>query len=250
MSVPLPGQRIRRRRVGLPDQHVRLSVAGTFLAVFLGTLGRLCLLALQFRRQGDFMFFVLSTRMLPPVAVLVFYHLMFARLGLADTRIGLILIVIFINVGLATWIMKGFFDGVPKEVEQIAIVNGYTRMYAFTRLVLPMVKGGIAATAGFCFIFAWNEFAFCLDPDDDAGQDIAGQDLFGRRRHRHRVDADLRRRRRTHHPRADLLLADPQASADGHDLRRPGGGGEAHDCPASRRQRSRQANCASAHPDA
>ena len=56
--------------------------------------------------------------------------------------------------------MKGFFDGVPKEVEQIAIVNGYTRMYAFIKLVLPMVKGGIAATAGFCFIFAWNEFAF------------------------------------------------------------------------------------------
>ncbi len=50
--------------------------------------------------------------MLPPVAVLVFYHLMFARLGLADTRTGLILVAIFANVGLATWIMKGFFDGV------------------------------------------------------------------------------------------------------------------------------------------
>ncbi len=139
---------------------VIVSTAGTALAVFLGTLAGYVCSRFNFIGKGDFMFFVLSTRMLPPVAVLVFYHLMFAELGLADTRLGLILVAVFANIGLATWIMKGFFDGVPKEVEQIAIVSGYTRMYAFLHLVLPMVKGGIAATAGFCFIFAWNEFAF------------------------------------------------------------------------------------------
>ena len=139
---------------------VIVSSLGTMLAVFLGTLAGYVCSRYDFRGKGDFLFFVLSTRMLPPVAVLVFYHLMFARLGLADTRFGLVLVAIFANVGLATWIMKGFFDGVPKEVEQIAQVSGYTRMYAFIHLVLPMVRGGIAATAGFCFIFAWNEFAF------------------------------------------------------------------------------------------
>tara|TARA_B100000780_G_scaffold81482_1_gene55617 strand:- start:8404 stop:9276 length:873 start_codon:yes stop_codon:yes gene_type:complete len=137
-----------------------VSSSGTFLAVLLGTLAGYVCSRFDFRGKGDFLFFVLSTRMLPPVAVLVFYHLMFARLGLADTKTGLIIVAIFANVGLATWIMKGFFDGVPKQVEQIAIVNGYSRMYAFVYLVLPMVRGGIAATAGFCFIFAWNEFAF------------------------------------------------------------------------------------------
>lgn len=137
-----------------------VSSVGTLLAVFLGTLGGYVCSRYDFRGKGDFLFFVLSTRMLPPVAVLVFYHLMFARVGLTDTRFGLILIAIFANVGLATWIMKGFFDGVPKEVEQIAQVSGYSRIYAFIYLVLPMVRGGIAATAGFCFIFAWNEFAF------------------------------------------------------------------------------------------
>ncbi|MCX5516318.1 sugar ABC transporter permease [Kaistia algarum] len=149
--------------VGVFDSLVTsviVSTVGTAVAVFLGTLAGYVCSRFDFRGKGDFMFFVLSTRMLPPVAVLVFYHMMFARLGLADTRIGLVLIAVFINVGLATWIMKGFFDGVPKEVEQIAFVNGYSRNYAFRRLVLPMVKGGIAATAGFCFIFAWNEFAF------------------------------------------------------------------------------------------
>lgn len=137
-----------------------VSSIGTLLAVLLGTLAGYVCSRHDFRGKGDFLFFVLSTRMLPPVAVLVFYHLMFARLGLTDTRFGLVLVAIFANVGLATWIMKGFFDGVPKEVEQIAQVNGYSRMYAFIYLVLPMVRGGIAATAGFCFIFAWNEFAF------------------------------------------------------------------------------------------
>jgi multiple sugar transport system permease protein len=139
---------------------VSVSSVGTVLAVLFGTLAGYVCSRYDFRGKGDFLFFVLSTRMLPPVAVLVFYHLMFARLGLADTRTGLIFVAIFANVGLATWIMKGFFDGVPKEVEQIAQVSGYSRMYAFIYLVLPMVRGGIAATAGFCFIFAWNEFAF------------------------------------------------------------------------------------------
>jgi multiple sugar transport system permease protein len=139
---------------------VIVSSSGTFLAVLLGTLGGYVCSRFDFRGKGDFLFFVLSTRMLPPVAVLVFYHLMFARLGLADTKTGLVIVAIFANVGLATWIMKGFFDGVPKQVEQIAVVSGYSRMYAFVYLVLPRVRGGIAATAGFCFIFAWNEFAF------------------------------------------------------------------------------------------
>ena len=139
---------------------VVVSGMGTSLAVIFGTMAGYAASRFDFRGKGDFMFFVLSTRMLPPVAVLVFYHIMFSKLGLNDTLLGLVLISTFINVGLATWIMKGFFDGVPREVEQIALVNGYTRLYAFTRLVLPMVKGGIAATAGFCFIIAWNEFAF------------------------------------------------------------------------------------------
>jgi len=136
------------------------SVFGTLIAVALGTFAGYATSRFRFPGHGDFMFFVLSTRMIPPVAVLVFYLVMYSRLGLVDTKVGLILVDAFINLGLATWIMKGFFDGVPSEVENIALVNGYSRFYAFTRLVLPMVRGGIAATAGFCFIFAWNEFSF------------------------------------------------------------------------------------------
>jgi multiple sugar transport system permease protein len=139
---------------------ILVSVLGTFFAVMLGTLAGYATSRFRFVGHGDLLFFVLSTRMIPPVAVLVFYLVMYSKLGLIDTKVGLILVTTFINLGLATWIMKGFFDGIPAEVENIALVNGYSRLYAFRRLVLPMVRGGIAATAGFCFIFAWNEFSF------------------------------------------------------------------------------------------
>jgi multiple sugar transport system permease protein len=113
-----------------------------------------------YRGNGDFMFFVLSTRMLPPVAIIVPLYIVFSRFRLADARLGMILLYTLIGIGLATWIMKGFFDGIPTEVEEAAFVNGYTRFQAFFKILVPMVKGGIAATAGFCFIFAWNEFTF------------------------------------------------------------------------------------------
>lgn len=139
---------------------VLIAGSGTILAVCMGTMAGYAASRFDFKGKGDFMFFVLSTRMLPPVAVLVSIHMMFSGLGLADTRFGMILLYILVNVGLATWIMKGFFDGVPRDVEEVALTNGYSRMYAFRKLVLPMVRGGIAATTGFCFIFAWNEFTF------------------------------------------------------------------------------------------
>ncbi len=135
---------------------------GTMGAVILGTMAGYAASRFDFFGKGDFMFFALSTRMLPPVAVLVPIYMMFSSkwLRLADTRPGMILLYILINLGLATWIMKGFFDGIPRQYEEAALVDGYTRFQAFRKIILPLVKSGVAATAGFCFIFAWNEFTF------------------------------------------------------------------------------------------
>jgi multiple sugar transport system permease protein len=146
--------------IGTMINSAVIAGMGTILAVCLGTMAGYAASRFDFKGKGDFMFFVLSTRMLPAVAVLVSFHIMFSRLGLADTRFGMTLLYILVNIGLATWIMKGFFDSVPQDVEEVALINGYSRFYAFRKLVLPMVKGGIAATTGFCFIFAWNEFTF------------------------------------------------------------------------------------------
>ena len=112
--------------------------------------------------ESDLLFFILSTRMLPPVVVAIPMYLMYRTVGLNDTHLGLIILYTAFNVSFAVWLMKGFIDEIPKEYEEAALVDGYTRMQAFLKIVLPEAATGIAATAVFCFITAWNEYAFAL----------------------------------------------------------------------------------------
>ena len=100
--------------------------------------------------------------MLPPIVVAIPMFLMYRAVGLNDTHIGLIILYTAFNVSFAVWLMKGFIDEIPKEYEEAALVDGYTRMQAFFKIVLPEAATGIAATAVFCFITAWNEYAFAL----------------------------------------------------------------------------------------
>jgi multiple sugar transport system permease protein len=82
--------------------------------------------------------------------------------GLYDTHIGMILLYTAFNLSFSVWLLNGFIDEIPKEYEEAALVDGYSRMQAFGKIVLPQCVTGIAATAVFCLIFAWNEFAFSL----------------------------------------------------------------------------------------
>ncbi len=118
----------------------------------------------RFRVAGedDWLFFILSTRMLPPVVVAIPMFLMYRVVGLNDTHLGLIILYTAFNLSFSVWIMKGFIDEIPREYEEAALVDGYTRMQAFFKIVLPEALTGIAATAVFCFITAWNEYAFAL----------------------------------------------------------------------------------------
>jgi multiple sugar transport system permease protein len=74
----------------------------------------------------------------------------------------MILLYTAVNVSLAVWLLKGFMDEIPREYEEAAMVDGYTRLQAFFKVVLPQATTGIAATAIFCLIFAWNEYAFAV----------------------------------------------------------------------------------------
>ena len=74
----------------------------------------------------------------------------------------MILLYTAVNVSLAVWLLKGFIDEIPREYEEAAMVDGYTRLQAFVKVVLPQAATGIAATAIFCLIFAWNEYAFAV----------------------------------------------------------------------------------------
>ncbi len=139
-----------------------ISIASTFFSVFLGTITAYAISRFRMKGKGDVMFFILSTRMLPAVVVTIPLFFMFKALHLTDTHVGLILLYAAFNVSFATWVMKGFMDDIPIEYEEAALVDGFTRMQAFRKVVLPQAATGIAATTIFCYIFSWNEYAFSL----------------------------------------------------------------------------------------
>jgi multiple sugar transport system permease protein len=139
-----------------------IAFGSTFLAVSLGTLAAYAFSRFRIPLKDDLLFFILSTRMMPPIAVAIPIYLMYREIGLSDTRVGMILLYTAVNVSLAVWLLKGFIDEIPREYEDAAMIDGYTRLQAFYKVVLPQATTGIAATAIFCMIFAWNEYAFAV----------------------------------------------------------------------------------------
>ena len=139
-----------------------VGFGSTFLAVLLGTLAAYGFSRFRVPLADDLLFFILSTRMMPPIAVAIPIYLMYRELGLSDTYMGLILLYTAVNASLSVWLLKGFMDEIPREYEEAALVDGYTRLQAFRKVVLPQAVTGIAATAIFCLVFSWNEYAFAL----------------------------------------------------------------------------------------
>jgi multiple sugar transport system permease protein len=139
-----------------------IGFGSTFLSVFLGTLAAYAFSRYRIPLKDDLLFFILSTRMMPPIAVAIPIFLMFRSLGLSDTHIGMILLYTAVNLSLSVWLLKGFIDEIPIEYEEAALIDGYTRFQAFYKVVLPQAATGIASTAIFCLIFAWNEYAFAV----------------------------------------------------------------------------------------
>jgi multiple sugar transport system permease protein len=148
-----------------PDRFMNsliVAITSTILAVGMGTFTAYGFSRFKVKGEADLLFFILSTRMLPPIVVAIPMYLMFRMVGLNDTHWGLIILYTAFNLSFSVWLMKGFMDEIPKEYEEAALVDGYTRMEAFFKIVLPEAATGIAATAVFCFITAWNEYAFAL----------------------------------------------------------------------------------------
>ena len=138
------------------------AISSSSIAVVLGSLAAYGLSRFRFGAQQHFMFFVLAQRMMPPIAVAIPLFFIFRDIGLRDTHLGLILAHTLINLPLAVLLMKSFFDDVPVELDEAATIDGAGRVQTFARVVLPLVKGGLAATAVLCFIFSWTEFLISL----------------------------------------------------------------------------------------
>jgi len=141
-----------------------LIVAGvsTVTSVVLGLFAAYAFSRFNVGGKDDLLFFILSTRMLPAVVVTIPLFLMYRQLGLHDTYFGMILLYTAFNLSFSVWLLKGFIDEIPREYEEAALVDGYTRLQAFFKIVLPQAVTGIAAATVFCLIFAWNEYAFAL----------------------------------------------------------------------------------------
>jgi multiple sugar transport system permease protein len=141
---------------------VIIAGISTIASVVLGLFAAYAFSRYNIAGKNDLLFFILSTRMLPAVVVTIPLFLMYTQLGLHDTHLGLILLYTVFNLSFSVWLLKGFIDEIPREYEEAALVDGYTRLQAFFRIVLPQALTGIAATTVFCLIFAWNEYAFAL----------------------------------------------------------------------------------------
>ena len=138
-----------------------IATVSTVLAMFFGTL---CAYSIaRFRTGGDnFAMWVLSNRMLPPIVIVFPIFLLYVKLGWVDTYLGLIILYTAFNLPYVIWMMRGYIQDIPLELEESALVDGCTRWGVFRKVVLPMARSGIFATAVFTFVFAWNEFLFAL----------------------------------------------------------------------------------------
>jgi multiple sugar transport system permease protein len=110
----------------------------------------------------NFAFWILSTRMLPPVATLIPLFLLFSALRLIDTYIGMILTVAIFNLSFAVWMLSGFFRDTPQEIFEAAMLDGCNELEVIFKVIIPIVAPGVAVVALFCFVYAWNELMFAI----------------------------------------------------------------------------------------
>ena len=143
---------------------VVVASGSTALSLVAGTMGAYSLsrFRLPWRMNHHLSFWILSTRMFPPIVSIVPLFLILRSVNLVDTKVALVLAYSVFNLPFVVWMMKGFFDELPRELEESAMIDGDTPFGAFRRIVLPLVRPGLAATAVFCLIVAWNEFLFAL----------------------------------------------------------------------------------------
>lgn len=151
-----------------------IGVVSTIASVMLGTCSAYGFSRFSIPGSRDWLFFILSTRFMPPLAVVIPILLMWRELDLTNTHLGLIILYTAFNLSLSVWLMKGFIDEIPRAYEEAAMVDGYSRISAFWKIIVPQAATGMAVTAVFCLISAWNEYGFAvtLNQTSDAAKTV------------------------------------------------------------------------------
>ena len=138
------------------------SVGSTIAAILLGVPGAYALSRMAYKTGSRMSLLILASRMAPPIAFTIPYFLAYRFIGLHDTLSGLILIYLTFNLSLVIWLMRSFFDAIPRTLEEAAWIDGASMWQGFTRIILPITGPGLAATAILCFLYSWNDFFFAL----------------------------------------------------------------------------------------
>lgn len=139
-----------------------LCLVSTTLVIIIGTPAAYAFARFEMKFKDDLFLFILATRMAPPVCLVIPFYLIFAKLGLLDTFTGLTLAYMTFNLSFYVWVLRSFCRDLPVELEEAAALEGWSRVQIFGRVVFPLLRNGIVATAVLCFIFAWNEFLFAF----------------------------------------------------------------------------------------
>jgi multiple sugar transport system permease protein len=139
-----------------------VSLSTTLVGMLLGVPAAYALSRASFGRSQGLALWVLTTRMAPPIAFAIPFFLAYRWLGLIDTLSGLLIIYLTFNLSLVMWMMRTFFDGIPRSLEEAAAIDGAGPLQVFHRITLPLSGPGLATTAIFCFVFAWNDFFYAL----------------------------------------------------------------------------------------
>jgi len=140
-----------------------IVVIGTvIISLVLGSMAAYGFTRYRFRGKENLAFFVLSLRMLPPMAAVIPFFLLARFIGLLDTHLILIIAYLTFNIPFSMWMMRGFFEEIPREIEEAALVDGASQLRVLASIVLPLVAPGIVATVVLCVIQSWNEFALAL----------------------------------------------------------------------------------------
>ena len=141
---------------------VLVASSTTLLSLVIGVPAAYVFARHDFAAKEDLFFFFLTTRMAPPISVVVPMFLLFSALGITDRPLAVILAHSTFNLSLVVWMMRGFFADIPREIDEAAMMDGHSRAGMFLKVLVPLSAPGLAATAVLCFILSWNEFLYAF----------------------------------------------------------------------------------------
>lgn len=139
-----------------------ISSAVTLTCLFTGTFAGYAFTRLRFPGRGPLLYFFLFTNMAPPIAIVISLYFIYTRIGLFDTKLGLILIYSSLITPFVVWLMRGYFLSIPRDLEDAALIDGCSRFGTLFRVIIPLSIPGLIATGILSFLMAWEEFLFAL----------------------------------------------------------------------------------------